>query len=257
MKNPLKKSLAGGKLTLGSWITFADTAAVEIMAKSGFDWLAVDMEHSPIDISAAQHLIQVIELCGTVPLVRVSSNDPIIIKRVMDAGAYGVIIPMINNAEDARKAISAVKYPPLGTRGVGLARAQGYGKSFEEYRDTINSQSVVIFQIEHKEAVENIDEILDVKGADALIIGPYDMSGSYGIPGEFDHPLMKNALARVLKAAKKSGMPLGIHIVYPDPRMLRKRIKEGYPFIAYGVDMIFLLEQCRQAMRSFRDITKR
>lgn len=255
MKNPLKKALKAGALTLGSWITFRETSVAEIMARAGFDWLAVDMEHSPIGIADAERLIQVIELAGSVPLVRVSSNDEVIIKRVMDSGAYGVIVPMINSAQDAEKAVSAVKYPPAGTRGVGLARAQGYGASFEDYRDTVNSESVVICQIEHKDAVRNIDEIFTVKGVDAFIIGPYDMSASYGIPGKFEHAVIKDAVKKVLKAAVKARVPAGVHIVHPDEAVLKKRVGEGFTFIAYGVDMIFMVESSRKAVSLFKGFT--
>src|SRR3990172_12592200 len=121
----LKEKLKQNKLTIGSWITIGNSSIAEIMAKAGFDWLTVDMEHSAITLHQAQQLIQIIELSGVVPLVRVGENSPNLIKRVMDAGAYGVIVPMVNSKEDAEKAVNAVKYPPVGNRGVGLARAQG------------------------------------------------------------------------------------------------------------------------------------
>src|SRR5579885_2235656 len=128
----LKQRLRSGDTTVGSWITLAHPAIAEIMAKAGFDWLVVDLEHSVITIREAEELIRVIELCGSVPLVRVSANEPVQIKRVMDAGAHGVVVPMVNSREDAARAVASVKYPPRGARGAGLARAQGYGTSFEE-----------------------------------------------------------------------------------------------------------------------------
>ncbi|MDD1676831.1 MAG: aldolase/citrate lyase family protein, partial [Methanomicrobiales archaeon] len=144
MQNPLKKKLAGNQVTIGSWITLGHTAVAEVMAEAGFEWLTIDMEHSVITLDVAQQLMQVIEGHGVVPLVRVGENDPTLIKRVMDAGAYGVIVPMVNSAQDARRAVAAVRYPPSGTRGVGLARAQAYGMDFESYAATINEESVVI-----------------------------------------------------------------------------------------------------------------
>ena len=131
----LKKKFEKKSISIGSWITLAHPAIAEIMAKSGFDWLTIDMEHSAITLSEAQNLIQVIELCQVTPLVRVSENDPTLIKRVMDAGAHGVIVPMVNTVAEAEAAVSAVKYPPVGIRGVGLARAQGYGLEFKKYKD--------------------------------------------------------------------------------------------------------------------------
>src|SRR3989338_2009418 len=152
----LKEKLKNKNLTIGSWITIGHPSIAEIMVKAGFDWLAVDMEHSAITLEQAQTLIQVIELGGCVPLVRVEENNPTLIKRVMDTGAYGIIVPMVNNKSDAVKAVEAVRYPPLGKRGVGLARAQGYGISFEKYKKWLNTESVVIVQIEHIDAVRNL-----------------------------------------------------------------------------------------------------
>ena len=166
----LRKDFFRNGLSFGSWITFTSTASAEIMAKAGFNWLAIDMEHSPISIERAQELIQVIELSGTIPLVRLSSNDPVQIKRVMDAGAYGIIVPSVNTREDALAAIRATRYPPAGSRGVGLARAQGYGADFEKYKRSVNRDTIVIEQIEHKNAVECIEDILSK--SETKIAGP-------------------------------------------------------------------------------------
>ena len=142
LKKGLKKRLNVRELTVGSWITLAHPAIAEIMAKSGFDWLTVDMEHSVITIREAEDLIRVIDQCNVVPLVRLSANDSIQIKRVMDAGAHGVIVPMVNSAVEAEKAVASVRYPPQGKRGVGLARAQGYGNAFEAYKDWLNHEAI-------------------------------------------------------------------------------------------------------------------
>ena len=243
--NSLKQKLKNDELTIGSWITLGHPAIAEIMAQSGFDWLTVDMEHSAITIHEAQQLIQVIELSGCVPLVRVGNNDPNLIKRVMDAGAHGVIVPMVNNASDAEAAVRAVKYPPKGTRGVGLARAQGYGVDFENYKEWVEKDSIVIVQIEHIDAVENIEEILSTEGVDSFIIGPYDLSGSLGIPGEFDDPKVTEALEIVKQAAIKCKITSGFHVVPPIPDMLSDKIHEGYRFLAYSLDTLFLAETCR------------
>ena len=158
--NNLKGKLKNKEVTIGSWITLAHPAIAEIMAKAGFDWLVVDLEHSVITISEAEELIRVIELCGVDPLVRLSANDPTQIKRVMDAGAHGVIAPMVNTREDAIAVVNAVKYPPAGTRGVGLARAQGYGTNFEKYKDWVAKESIVVVQVEHIKAVDDLEDIL-------------------------------------------------------------------------------------------------
>lgn len=251
--NTLKKKLQRREVTLGSWLTLGHTAVAEIMAKAGFEWLVVDMEHSVITLDIAQQLIQVIEGCGVIPLVRVGANDPTIIKQVMDAGAYGVIVPMVNSKELAEAAVSAVRYPPAGTRGVGLARAQGYGSSFEEYRQWLEKESIVIAQIEHIDAVNNLDEILAVKGIDGCIIGPYDLSGSLGVPGNFEHKDVAAALKKVetICAAKK--VSLGYHVIQPDYKLVKEKIAKKYNFIAFSLDILFLGNSCREQMKKLKD----
>ena len=248
----LKKRLKAGELTIGSWITIANLSVAEIMAKAGFDWLTVDMEHSAITLSEAQKLIQTIELSGVVPLVRVGENNPNLIKRVMDMGSHGVIVPMVNSKEDAIKAFSAVKYPLLGIRGVGLARAQGYGFDFERYRNWVNKESVVIIQIEHIEAVNNLEDILSVEGIDAFIIGPYDLSGSLGRLGDFDCPQMLSALKRIKEVSKSFKIPMGFHVVQPDVAAALRKIEEGYKFLAFSLDSMFLGRLCRDSLKQIR-----
>jgi len=230
----------GTQITVGSWITTGHTNIAEIMASSDFDWLVIDMEHSSITLSEAQQLIQVIELSGVTPLVRVGENDANVIKRVMDAGAYGVIVPMVNSREEAHKAVEAVKYPPAGKRGVGLARAQGYGLAFDEYKKWVNKESMVIVQIEHIEAINNLEEILSVEGVDASMIGPYDLSGSIGYPGEFERKEVKESLKRYLTVCKKLKKPAGYHVIPPEAVQVKKVIAEGFQFIAFSLDTLFL-----------------
>ncbi|MFH1147701.1 MAG: aldolase/citrate lyase family protein [Pseudomonadota bacterium] len=248
--NGLRKRLAGGQLTVGSWITLGHPAIAEIMAGSGFDWLTVDMEHSAITLDQAQQLIQVISLCGIVPLVRVGDNNPYLIKRVMDAGAYGVIVPMVNTREDAINAVHAVRYPPLGKRGVGLARAQGYGFDFERYREWCAGESVVVVQIEHIEAINNLEEILAVEGVDGSMIGPYDLSGSLGIPGDFEAPAVKEAMIRYEEICRNMGKNMGFHIVQPDPDMAKRYLARGYTFLAVGLDTLFLGQHARRVVEA-------
>jgi 2-keto-3-deoxy-L-rhamnonate aldolase RhmA len=194
----------------------------------------------------------VIEGKGVIPLVRVGENSPNLIKRVMDAGAYGVIVPMVNTREQAQAAVKAVKYPPIGTRGVGLARAQGYGFDFDEYAATVNEQSVVIVQVEHIESVRNLESILSVDGVDGCIIGPYDLSGSIGVPGNFTHPDVLAALKKVEQVCKKMNMPLGIHVIQPDYRLVLENAKKGYTFIAFSLDSLFLGTICREQMGAIK-----
>lgn len=236
--------------SLGSWITLAHPAIAEIMASSGFDWLTVDMEHSVITIREAEELIRIIRLSGLDAYVRLTANDSNQIKRVMDAGATGVIVPMVKTAKEAHDAVSAVKYPPFGTRGVGLARAQGYGSNFEDYKAWLPSNSKVIVQIEHIESVNNLDEIFSVEGVDGFIIGPYDLSGSMGIPGDFTSPEFLEALDQIETIARNRPLYKGIHIIEPDEQQLIKRIDEGFDFIAYSLDIRMLDVSCRSCIKA-------
>lgn len=252
MSNRLKQKLMKQEVTIGSWITLGHTSIAEIMAKAGFEWLVVDMEHSVITLEVAQQLIQVIEGCDAIPLVRVGENNPNLIKRVMDAGAYGVIVPMVNTREQAEAAVRAVKYPSLGTRGVGLARAQGYGARFDEYAATVNEETVVIAQIEHIDAVNNLEAILSVNGIDGCIIGPYDLSGSIGVPGKFSHPDVLRAIEKVEKTCKEKRVALGLHVIQPDYKLVLERISKGYSFLAFSLDILFLGNSCREQLRKVR-----
>ena len=176
----LRNKINSKVLTLGSWITLGHSGIAEIMARAGFDWLVVDLEHSVIGIDMAGDLIRTIDLCGVAPLVRLTSNDPDQIKRVMDAGAHGIVVPMVNTSEEATRAVAATRYAPAGSRGVGLARAQGYGANFQDHLKWQSDGPVVIVQIEHKDAVGQLEAILKVPGVDGFIIGPYDLSCSMG-----------------------------------------------------------------------------
>lgn len=248
----LKEDLRRRKSTVGSWLTIGDGSVAEIMARSGFDWLVVDMEHSAITLDAAQSVIRIIGLSGVTPLVRVGENDPTVIKRVMDAGAHGVIVPMVNSATDAERAVSAVRYPPSGRRGVGLTRAQGYGFAFPQYCEWVRRKSVVIAQIEHRDAIEKLESILAVDGIDGSLIGPYDLSGSLGHPGEFDRPEVKQAIARYERVCKMMRKPMGFHVVQPDPKRVRDLKRKGYSFLAVGLDTLYLGLKAREVLREVR-----
>ena len=250
----LKNKLINKELTIGSWITIGNTSIAEILANAGFDWLVVDLEHTTISIEQAGELIRTIELTTTPSLVRLTSNNKNQIKRVMDAGASGIVVPMVNSAEDAREAVAATRYPPLGNRGVGLARAQQYGSSFKEYlswQSDMSSGPVVIVQIEHIKAVDNLREILSVDGVDAFIIGPYDLSCSMGIPGKFEHPEFKQIMAKIIKIANEQEVISGIHVVEPDMQQISEAIGVGHKFIAYSVDIRMLDDAARSGVNEF------
>lgn len=252
MRSSLKEKLKRRELAIGSWITIGHPTVAELMSRCGFDWLAIDMEHSPLSVGECQELIRTIDLCGVPVLVRVGANDPLLIKRAMDAGAHGVIVPMVNSARQAQEAVESVHYPPAGQRGVGLARAQGYGRSFEAYQRWVEENAVVVVQIEHRQAVENVDEICAVKGVDAVIVGPYDLSGSLGKPGDLKDPAVVSAMHKVHTALIAKGIPSGVHVVSSDEALLAEKVRQGYTFIAYGVDFLFIQENCVKGLASVK-----
>jgi 2-dehydro-3-deoxyglucarate aldolase len=249
----LKQKLKNNQLTLGSWITIGNSSVVEIMATAGFEWLCIDMEHTSIDLETAKMLITTIHANDMKALVRVSKNEEVAIKKVMDMGADGVVVPMVKNKDEAQMAIDFVKYPPVGKRGVGLYRAQNYGLGFDEYRKWVDEESVIIAQIEHIDAVNNIEDILSVEGIDGTIVGPYDLSGSMGYPGEYYRDDVQEAILKVKEACKKYSKPYGFHVIESDPEKLQNRIKEGCTFLAYSLDFFFLGDSAREGMKKINE----
>lgn len=252
----LKSRLNRSELTIGSWVTLGHPSIAEIMAAAGFDWLVLDMEHSVLELSEVQTLIQVLDSKQCPAIVRLTSNHPDQIKRVMDAGATGIMVPMIKSAADAKDAVSSMYYPPRGQRGVGLARAQGYGHSFQAYRQWLENNAVVIVMIEHIDAVKAIDDILAVPGVDGYIIGPYDLSGSMGRPGDLNHPDVQAAITQILQAGHRAQKPGGIHVIEPDPEALQQRIQAGFNFLGYGLDIRILDSICRTHLQNIRAALK-
>ena len=249
----LKDKLKNNVLTIGSWIMMNDTMSVEVMALAGFEWLVVDLEHTSIHLSGAQQLINTIQANHLKALVRVSKNEEVIIKKVLDMGADGIIVPMVNSKQDAQQAVEYAKYPPIGKRGVGLYRASKYGTKFAEYKKWVEEELVIIAQIEHIEAVKNIDEIVQVEGIDGTIIGPYDLSGSMGYPGEFERKDVQEAVQTVLDSCKKFNLPSGFHVVDTDPEKLQVKIDQGCTFLAYGIDYFFMRDAAINGMKKLQE----
>ena len=238
---------------IGSWITLNHPSIAEIMADAGFDWLCIDMEHSVTDYFEAQQLMVAIQSKGIKAFVRVGENNPRIIKRVLDAGADGIIVPSVNSKADAIKAVNAVKYPPLGTRGVGLARAQNYGFDFEEYRDVKSKEIKLIAQIEHINAINELEEIIQTEGIDGTFIGPYDLSGSMGKPGQYDDLDVKNAFEKYEKIALKYSKWVGFHVVPPNHQLVLEKVQKGYNFIALSFDAFFLGTIIRDELKKVKN----
>jgi len=243
-------------ISIGSWITLNHFSIAEIMADAGFDWLCVDMEHSVIDYYEAEQLIAIIKAKGLTPFVRVGENNPRIIKRVLDAGAEGIIVPSVNSYNEAMRVVEFAKYPPKGKRGVGLARAQKYGFGFEEYRDRLAPNIRLIVQIEHINAIKELESIIKTEGIDGTFIGPYDLSGSMGKPGQYDDPDVKEAISTYEKIAKKHDKLIGFHVIKPDHHLVLEKIQKGYNFIAFSLDTLFLGTICRDQLRQLKEKVK-
>jgi 2-dehydro-3-deoxyglucarate aldolase len=222
------------------------------MADAGFDWLCVDLEHTSTDYKEAQLLIMAIQSKGLKAFVRVGGNDPLIIKRVLDAGADGIIVPSVNSALEAKNAVEAVRYPPMGKRGVGLARAQDYGFGFDSYRDHKTKEIKLIVQIEHISAIKELDAIIQTEGVNGTFIGPYDLSGSLGKPGQWDEPEVRDALKIYEVTARKYNKWMGFHVVQPDYNLVLEKISLGYNFIAFGFDAMFLGTMIRNQLKMIK-----
>lgn len=235
----IRASLRSGTSIVGSWMQLTDSNVAEIMGRSGYQWVAIDMEHGPVSLSQLPDLFRALELGGTLPLARVASPLPINCRQALDQGAAGVVIPMISSAAQLQAIINECHWPPRGRRGVGFQRANVFGKFFDAYVQEAQ-ESLIIAQIEHVDAVNNLESIIVVEGLDAIMVGPYDLSASLGITGEFENKKYLETLSKILSMCAKHKMPCGIHVVQPDPKMLEQRISEGYTFIAYGVDTVFL-----------------
>ncbi len=242
INNPVKDSLLQKRITLGTWIQIGHPIIAEIFAKAGFDWIAVDCEHTDIDVKIFGDLVRGMSGNNVIPFARVKENSVMAIRQVLDMGALGVIVPLVNNKEDALKAVKAAKFPPEGIRGFAFFKANDWGMNFDDYAFYANKNIAVIVMAESKEAVENIDEILEVDGVDGVFIGPYDMSGSYNVTGNVVHPLVLEAYNKITNACKVHNKSAGIHIVKPIEDSVKAAVSNGFNFIALGMDTVFLTE---------------
>lgn len=240
----IREKLKSGLCSIGSWIQLSDASAAEIMGSSGYDWIAIDMEHGSISNNQLPELFRALELGGTLPLVRLADDSSRECKQALDAGAGGLIIPMIESDSQLEKVIKNSCWPPTGSRGVAFQRANMYGERFEAYIKEAQ-EPLMIAMIETSLGLKNIHAILDVKGLDAIIIGPYDLSASLGVTGKFESAKFKNALKIIFEAAVKKNIPIGIHVVDASPDELQSRISEGYQFIPYSIDTVMLRTQAK------------
>ena len=250
MKNKLRKALLERKVTLGAWVQIGHPACAEIFARAGFDWVCVDLEHGAIDLETMTDIFRALAGFDCVPVARLPMNDPVWIHRTLDAGARALIIPMVKTADEAEAAVRESKYPPRGVRGFGYSRANLHGMDFSSTLATANEEIAMVMQIEHKDAISNLDAILEVEGVDGVLVGPLDLSGSMGITGQMDHPDMVSALDRYLSACAAHQASAGMHIVRPTAENIRQALAEGYTLIVLGVDGVFLDDSSKACLRA-------
>lgn len=242
LNNRVLNQLKENKPSLGGWVMTSSVTCAEIMAQAGFDWVCVDAEHSPVNYETVQNMFIAIERHGAEPFVRIPENDETVFKKYLDMGAKGIIVPMVNSVQDVEKAIAYAHYSPQGVRSFALPRANGYGAFAEEYFYNANENLFLGIMIEHINALKNLDEIFSNKRVDAVFVGPYDLSGSMNIPGQFDNMEFKQALNLIHSKAQKYGVTMGIHEISPTVQNIQEYINDGYLFIACGIDTLFVRE---------------
>jgi 2-keto-3-deoxy-L-rhamnonate aldolase RhmA len=236
--NRMKRELAAGNVCLGATITIYSPAIAELLSRVGLDWLWIDTEHTALSLEEVSVILQATNGTDVSTVIRVPWNDKTLIKRALDTGPDGILVPMINSAADAEAAVRAMKYPPRGERGAGIGRAQCYGMQMGEYLSTANDEVMFIAQIEHVEAIANIDEIVAVAGLDSVMIGALDLSGSMGKLGQTDDPEVEEAVQKVLAACQRVSLPCGI--VALGPEATNRRIKQGFTSIITGIDVLWI-----------------
>ena len=251
----LRDSLKHRNKVYGGWTSIGHPQVAEMLVRSGVDFLGIDIEHSTISQEQSQRIIAACHAGGIPCLPRVATHNLESIKRLLDSGADGIIVPNVETTNQVEQLIKAIKYPPLGTRGFGIARAQGYGHEFEKYTTKWNDSSILIIQIESISAVENIDKLLQFDEVDGAMVGPYDISGSLGIPGQIDHKKVMEAGQLVVKACEKYGKACGTHDIDPTLESVKSSLDSGYTFVILASDVFILWrwgERMQDLINSFR-----
>jgi len=250
-ENRVKRMLKEGKKTAGGWLHICSPFTAEILSRAGFDWLMIDMEHGPGDILMLIAQLQAMNGSGVVPLVRPPWNDFVVIKRILDAGPYGVLIPYVNTKADAEAAVLACRYPPEGIRGVaGTTRAAGFGKNPKEYLTKANDEILIMVLIETFQAISNLDQIMDVPGVDVIFIGPTDLATSMGYLGEPNHPEVQSAIAAIESKVLKAKGVLGT--VAASWEQARDLYQRGYQMVSLVHDGASLGKLATEMVAKFR-----
>ena len=250
MTPSFRARLRSGERLVAPLLTLNSAAVTELMAAVGFDWLFIDAEHAPLEPFQMQAMLQG---AGATPcVIRLPAGDEVPIKKALDIGAAGIIAPQVNSADHARRIVQAAKYAPIGERGLGIARAHGYGLKVGKYMQTANDDTAVIVQAEHRDAVEQIRDIVRVEGVDGVLIGPYDLSASLGRPGAVDHPEVTGAIERVRAACAEVRLPIGIFGLTADA--VQPYINQGFTMIVVGVDTVLLADGAAALLKAVRGV---
>lgn len=252
MRNHVKEKLRKGGVAMGAWMSIQNQASDHIVAASGLDWILYDMEHGPPNFETVDRLVRGVMGVGALPLVRVVWNDMNAIKRALDTGAFGLVVPWVNSGEEAERAVAYTRYMPEGLRGCAAGRpSSAWGVTSQEYMEIANDEILVAVQVETKEAVENIDEIVSVEGVDATFIGPSDLSASMGVRGRYWNPDVVEAMDKVVEACDAAGVAPGIAFGR-DLEHCNELIEQGFRFIGVGGDKDFLRIGCQEALAKIR-----
>ncbi len=250
MKNLMKEKLKKNQLVLGSWITITNPEVVEILSLNDFDWFLFDMEHAPITVVQLEEMLMAISKTIT-PVVRIPRNELVYVKQALDVGGHGIMVPMVNNVEEAKNAVSFSKYPPTGIRGTGARRASSYFTEHNEYLKTSNGETLVIVQIETKEAVENFESIISVEEVDGWFVGPNDLAASLGHLGDPTSIVVLEAMDKMLKISENVGKPGGT--LSFDIKQAKNFIKKGFKIMAVGSDDFFLYQSAKALLGKLLD----
>jgi 2-dehydro-3-deoxyglucarate aldolase len=249
MKHKFRKKLLNGDLSVGTMVTLKSPEVSEILSQVGFDWLFIDAEHAPFSTRDMQSILQSV---GETPcLIRLASDSEVEIKKALDIGAAGIIVPQVNTAEQAEQVVRMARYYPEGNRGVGIGRAHGYGLKFQDYINKANDEITVVVQAEHIEAVNNIHSISEVPGIDAVLVGPYDLSASMGKLGKIENPDVVSAIDKVTKVCLDAGIQLGIFGVSAEAVI--PYIEKGYTLIVAGVDTLMLAKSAQALLKNLKN----
>jgi len=242
----IKEKLKDGQAVFGPFIKSGNPAMIEILGMSGFDYVLLDMEHSPFSIEHTEHMIRAAEIGGACPFVRVSSHDESAILHPLDKGARGLLVPMVNDKATAERIVKFSKYSPMGRRGICIysrAARFGYISKQEHFRKS-NSEILIAIQIEGQEGLNNLDEILTVDGVDIIYVGPYDLSQALGIPGEVSDPRVTDKVKEIFEKARAVGRHVGIYV--DDVQTAKKYRQLGLQFITLSVDVTIFSKACNQ-----------